>query len=414
MLALQTDITRIIKETLRERGVDFIDQEFIINLFDATLATFELGTTLDPERLEVIAEQVAADLFDNQHLLLQLRQQKAELDTLRNLSLHLSSSLDLKSLLRTIVTDAMVLEETPRTAHIFLYDHEKDELTFGAALDETGIKEESFSKPRQNGLTYKVARSGEWVIVPDMKQHPLYKNAPAEWTGSIVGIPLKVEDRVVGVMSLSRTEVGGFSEANLRLLEILSEQAAIAISNARLHAQVSHEAKSDTMTGLPNRRALDTRLEDEIDHAHRTGYPFAAVMMDLDGFKNVNDNYGHPVGDQVLRTVFNYLNTGIRSSDFLARYGGDELTLLLPKSDLSTARLVTEKLLERLSQFVFPLPDGRNVELGMSGGIAIYPIHGRTPSQLLRAADQALYRAKKHHRGTFQLSTPPTGELEEN
>lgn len=194
-------------------------------------------------------------------------------------------------------------------------------------------------------------------------------------------------------------------------MEILAEQAAIAISKARLHAKVSRQAKQDTMTGLPNRRALDEHLEEELALAHRTGYPFAVVMMDLDGFKEINDNYGHPVGDQVLRTVFNYLNIGLRSNDFLARYGGDELTLVLSKSDMNVATIVTDKLNERLRKFNFPLPDGKNIEVGMSGGIAIYPMHGREPSQLLRAADQALYRAKKYNRGTFKMATPPTGKL---
>lgn len=411
MLALQTDITRIIKETLRERGVDFVDQEFIINLFDATLATFELGTTLEPERLTAVAEQIASDIFNNQHLILQLRQQQAELRTLRNLSLHLSSSLDLGLILHAVVTDAMKLQENSRTAHIFLYDQELDKITFGTALDENGIQEQSFSEPRQNGLTYQVARSGEWIVVPNMRDHPIYVGTPEYWTGSIVGIPLKVEGKVLGVMSTSRADVGEFSESTLRLLEILAEQAAIAISKARLHAKVSRQAKQDTMTGLPNRRALDEHLEEELALAHRTGYPFAVVMMDLDGFKEINDNYGHPVGDQVLRTVFNYLNIGLRSNDFLARYGGDELTLVLSKSDMNVATIVTDKLNERLRKFNFPLPDGKNIEVGMSGGIAIYPMHGREPSQLLRAADQALYRAKKYNRGTFKMATPPTGKL---
>ena len=207
MLALQTDITRIIKETLRERGVDFVDQEFIINLFDATLATFELGTTLEPERLTAVAEQIASDIFNNQHLILQLRQQQAELRTLRNLSLHLSSSLDLGLILHAVVTDAMKLQENSRTAHIFLYDQELDKITFGTALDENGIQEQSFSEPRQNGLTYQVARSGEWIVVPNMRDHPIYVGTPEYWTGSIVGIPLKVEGKVLGVMSTSRADV---------------------------------------------------------------------------------------------------------------------------------------------------------------------------------------------------------------
>ena len=408
MLAEKTNIQMIIKETLRERGVDFIDQEFIINLFDSTMATFNLGTKLDTQQLEEIAEKVANDLFNNQHLLLQLRQQAQELKTLRNLSKEFSSSLDLRAILRTVVSNAMRLQKNPRTAHIFLYNEDTNELTFGAAMDEDGLKETSFSPPRNNGLTAQVARNAEWIVVPDMRDHPIYKNTPSAWTGSIVGIPLIANENVVGVMSISRTNVGDFQESDLRLLELLAEQAAIAISNARLHEQVSRAANRDTMTGLPNRRALDERLENEVDIAHRTGYSFAVVMMDLDGFKNVNDQYGHPVGDRVLRTLFNYLNIGIRSNDFLARYGGDELTLVLRQSDQPIARTVTDKLLARLEKFDFELPDGSTPNLGMSGGIALYPIHGRTPTELIRAADQALYQAKKYNRGTFALAKPMT------
>ena len=134
-------------------------------------------------------------------------------------------------------------------------------------------------------------------------------------------------------------------------------------------------------------------------------------MMDLDGFKDVNDKYGHPVGDQVLQTLFSYLAHGIRTSDFLARYGGDELTLILHQSDIPATKLVTSKMLEKLRKFVFTLPDGSQLNIGMSGGIALYPIHGQTASQLLRAADEALYRSKKHQRGTFLIATPPTGQL---
>ncbi|MBT3322584.1 MAG: GGDEF domain-containing protein, partial [Anaerolineae bacterium] len=124
-----------------------------------------------------------------------------------------------------------------------------------------------------------------------------------------------------------------------------------------------------------------------------------------------NDKFGHPVGDQVLQTLFGYLAQGLRTSDFLARYGGDELTLILHKSDMPATNLVTEKILEKLENFVYTLPDDSKLNIGMSGGIALYPIHGQTASQLLRAADEALYRSKKHQRGTFLIARLPTTQL---
>jgi diguanylate cyclase (GGDEF)-like protein len=212
-------------------------------------------------------------------------------------------------------------------------------------------------------------------------------------------------------MNLSRMTLGGFSASELRLLSLLSDQAAVAISNASLHQMISRQAYSDTLTGLPNRRALDERLEEEVASARRNNYSFAVIMMDLDGFKNVNDTYGHAAGDDVLRIVFNQMARGVRNTDFLARYGGDELTLILSQTEMSSAQIVSEKILEGMKKLKYKLPDGRKLKLGISGGIAIFPVHARNGPDLLRAADAALYHAKKYNRGTFQISRGLTGPL---
>ncbi len=134
-------------------------------------------------------------------------------------------------------------------------------------------------------------------------------------------------------------------------------------------------------------------------------------MMDLDGFKDVNDTYGHSTGDDVLRMVFSQMARGVRNTDFLARYGGDELTLILSQTEMSSAQVVSEKILEGMKKLKYKLPDGRRLKLGISGGIAIFPVHARNGSDLLRAADAALYNAKKYNRGTFQISRGITGPL---
>ena len=118
--------------------------------------------------------------------------------------------------------------------------------------------------PQIQWITYTVARQGETITVEDMQNHPIFTNAPQTWTGSIISIPLKVGDIVVGVINLARSSMGGFSNSELRLLGLLSDQAAVAISNANLHQMISYQAYSDTFTGLPNRRALDERLEEEV------------------------------------------------------------------------------------------------------------------------------------------------------
>jgi diguanylate cyclase (GGDEF)-like protein len=348
-------------------------------------------------------------LIENRALLSLLKQQTEELEALKKLSINLTSSLDLPDVLDAVVTEAMRLIDKARDVNIFLYKNNR--LSYGAALDSDGTRNKPWSKPRSNGLTYTVARGGETIIVEDMRDHPLFENTPPDWTGSIIGIPLKFSENVVGVMNLSRSTTGGFSTSELRLLGLLSDQAAVAISNASLHQLISRQAYSDTLTGLPNRRALDERLEDEVASARRNTYSFAVIMMDLDGFKSVNDTYGHSTGDDVLRLVFNQMARGVRNTDFLARYGGDELTLILTQSDMSSAQIVASKIAETMQKLAYKLPDGKNLELGISGGIALYPIHGRTGPNLLRAADAALYHAKKYQRGSFQIARGFTGPL---
>ena len=393
------------RRALDEQGGSPVEREYLLKLLD--ILTAALGN-YSPESIEN-SHHLVRELIDKRALLSMLKQQTDELDALKKLSINLTSSLDLPDVLDAVVAEAMRLIENARDVNIFLYKNHK--LSFGAALDSDGTRNKPWSKPRSNGLTYTVAHEGETIIVEDMQKHPIYRAAPKELIGSIIGIPLKVGDMVVGVMNLSRSTLGGFSPSELRLLSLLSDQAAVAISNASLHQMISRQAYSDTLTGLPNRRALDERLEEEIQSARRNNYSFAVIMMDLDGFKAVNDTYGHATGDDVLRTVFGQMARGVRTTDFLARYGGDELTLILSQTEMFSAQVVSEKIVEGMKKLKYKLPDGKRLRIGISGGIAIFPVHALNGSDLLRAADAALYQAKKHQRGSFEAARGITGPL---
>jgi len=393
------------RNILEREGGSPAEKESLIKLLDILTVSAE---KISPENNNLI-QNIARELIDHQALLAILKQQTDELDALKKLSIHLTSSLDLPDVLDALVSEAVRLIDNARDVNIFLYKNHK--LSFGAALEADGTRNKPWSKPRSNGLTYTVARSGEMLIVENMKDHPLFQNVPVHWIGSIIGIPLKVGNNVVGVMNLSRSTLGGYSASELRLLSLLSDQAAVAISNASLHQMISRQAYSDTLTGLPNRRALDERLEEEVVSARRNNYSFAVIMMDLDGFKAVNDTYGHSVGDDVLRLVFNEMGRGVRTTDFLARYGGDELTLILSQTEITSAQVVSEKITEGMKKLKFRLPDGKRLKLGISGGIALYPIHARSGPDLLRAADAALYHAKKFKRGSFEVARGITGPL---
>jgi diguanylate cyclase (GGDEF)-like protein len=370
-----------------------------------------LTVSLDDEAFvdDNFAHSLLDAIQENGRILLVVEQQAAELDALKRITRNLTSSLELQEVLDTVVKEALALVKDALDAHIFLFQDEK--LVFGASIKSNGEKNIVYSIPRQNGLTFSVARQKKVIIVEDMRNDPIYADLPAPEAGSIIGIPLMMGTRVIGVMNLARNRVGAFSQSELRLLTLLADQAAIAIINARLHAAVSQQARSDVLTNLPNRRALDQRLEEEIAHASHSGRPFSVVMMDLDGFKVVNDTYGHDVGDDVLRAVASTMAQSLRSTDFLARYGGDEMTLILPETDLPQASFVTRKLQTQLHNLAHPLPDGKTVCMGVTGGIALFPKHADSAPGLLRAADEALYRAKRYSRGNFLPAIEPTGEL---
>lgn len=403
-LKVLADARRILTET---GGSSPVESEQILKLVDVLIDAIQRNAA--PEVAAHSAAQLAADVVQNRNLVFTLKQQADELDALKKLSLNLTSSLDLQTVLDAVVTEAMRLVKNARAARIYLYTGRR--LEFGASLDGQGVRNRPASMPRADGLTNTVARTGARIVVEDMQHHPLYPDAGPDTAGSIIGLPLKTANGTVGVMSVSKSTRGGFSPSDLRLVELLADQASIAIANASLHQAVSQQAYSDTVTGLANRRALDDRLEQEVATARRTGSNFAVIMMDVDGFKRVNDVHGHAVGDQVLRTFFNYLAIGLRSTDFLARYGGDELTLILTQTDPQGARLVVEKILEQVKRFHFDAPDGTQITLGLSCGIALFPNHANTAANLLRAADEALYRAKKQAPGSYVEARGFTGEL---
>jgi len=401
------ELLRIAQEKLAGASYTAEQREQTLRLFHLLLEI--AAGDLKNEEYGRAVSKLLANITKHHNLFAIIQQQAAELEALKRISVNLTSSLQLQAVLDRVVKEAMHLIKDAHDAHIFLY--QDGVLHFGASLDNLGERNKIFSMPRPDGLTYNVARTKETILVDDMRGHPLFKTAPANWKGSIIGIPLKNDTAVVGVMNMALLSNRKFLPSELRLLDLLADQTAVAIINARMHQAMSKEAMSDMLTKLPNRRALDARLENEVSRSKRYGHQFAVLMMDLDGFKAVNDNYGHDIGDIVLHDFAQYLNESKRASDFLARYGGDEMTMILPETDGNSAAELAEKIRQRMEKFTPAMPDGSAPRLGVSGGIAIYPQNAQTASDLLRAADEALYRAKRQARGSFLPARPGTGEL---
>ena len=383
------------------------EKKAILKLIQVLVEARERAT--DQPASDEDAKSITQEVISKHSLMATVKHQADELDALKRISLNLISNLDLQKALEAMATECMGLIKHARAVNIYL--NQRGTLEFGTSLNDSGVRNKPYGAPRKDGLTHSVLKSGKQIIIEDMSKHPLYNTAPSEWHGSIIGTPLKFKDEILGVLNISRKEVGRFSRSELRLISLLADQAAVAIFNASLYKRLTQMANTDSVTGLPNRRALDERLQEEWRIADQTKSSFAVVMMDLDGFKAVNDTFGHNVGDELLYSLFNFLAQKMRNSDFLARYGGDELTLVMRNTDTEAAQAVTQKVIDLMKEYHFAFPKGKEMNLGITAGIAVYPAHAQNPSDMLRAADSALYHAKKYNRGQFVIAKGVTGHL---
>jgi diguanylate cyclase (GGDEF)-like protein len=341
---------------------------------------------------QILANQAAIAL-ENAYLFQHATRSTRELEALYEASLQVNSSLELSKVLIAILKSIISIIRNTRHVHIYLC--EADEIVFGAAMWSDGSTETPWKLPREHGITRKVVESGKIYHIPDYSLHPLYKDSPEEWGRSMVSIPLKIDKRVVGVMNIAFNIKGDVLPDTLRLIELLATQAASAIDKASLHAQVEQQARTDALTTLPNRRAFDERLSDEIRRSSRYKHVFSMLMMDLNGFKLINDTFGHPAGDSALQQVAVFLHEAVRDTDYVARFGGDEFALILPETDQISAQQVAKYIRLEMDEHEFTLPDGEKVSLSACLGVSSFPEHGISSGQLVAVADQKLYEQKR-------------------
>ncbi|HEY0003986.1 MAG TPA: diguanylate cyclase, partial [Pyrinomonadaceae bacterium] len=223
---------------------------------------------------------------------------------------------------------------------------------------------------------------------------------------SMASLPLVKDERLIGALSVYSMELNEYTDDHLRLLETVARLASDALFNAIHHAEAESNALTDPLTGLPNARSMYLRFEQEAARARRTHRAFQVIMLDLDEFKQVNDTFGHKVGDQMLREVAGILQHQLREYDFLSRYAGDEFVAIVPDFVGEQVEELRHRIEAAVSKFSLRVHLDRYARVGISVGSATYGLEGETLDQLLIAADQAMYRAKSAHKQTRR----PEGE----
>ena len=213
-------------------------------------------------------------------------------------------------------------------------------------------------------------------------------------------IPLVSFGQTLGVLALDSAKTDAFRDGDQQSLESVADICATAIQNAHYVDRVKQLAYLDGLTGIFNRRFFELRIMEEIERARRGGLGMAVIMADIDQFKRLNDEFGHVLGDEVLRQVSSLFHQQLRKIDVVCRYGGEEFGILLTQVNPEQALNIAEKLRKMVEGWSFP---GVPRTVTISAGAAAFPQHGTTRDELVRAADSALYAAKQEGRNRVCL-----------
>ncbi len=222
--------------------------------------------------------------------------------------------------------------------------------------------------------------------------------------GPALAAPLRRGHGTVGVIVVEReSSAPAYASDDEAMLVSLAGPAGIAVDNVLLHREAQRLSVTDPLTGAGNLRHMTTTLAREVERASRFDRPLSVLLLDLDHFKNVNDTYGHTVGDAVLRELARRLASVVREVDTVARYGGEEFVVVTPETDTLGAEHLAERICETVREEVFVVGDD-HVPVTVSVGIASLPIHGTASGDLVRAADEGLYAAKRAGRDQWRVA----------
>jgi diguanylate cyclase (GGDEF)-like protein/putative nucleotidyltransferase with HDIG domain len=398
-------------EMLKEGSGTVFDPN-VVRTFLEHLEEFEAEIRercVEPQRVEILSNQSSprvANTDSGPMVYERIRSAHREVITLYDIAQTIGTSLDLRD---TFAVFASRLEDIVSYTTCVLYLVRPDSTDVEAAHVAGRYPEIFKGKELPSG-----AGIAGWVVA---NRHPMHNCDPrldfdvlkvdvpeAYRTATVV--PLMRDDVVLGALAMYSADLSSYTADHLRLMEAVAKLASDAIANAVHHERTETSALTDSLTGLPNSRALRYRFEEESDRARRHRDSFSVLMMDLDGFKAVNDKFGHQAGDQLLREISELLLSHIRSSDFVGRYAGDEFVAILQVGQEEVQEL-SQRIQRAIDRHDFGF-EGSKLFIGMSVGGASFGADGETLDELLLAADRAMYADKTRRKALFAESNSLT------
>ncbi len=360
-----------------------------------------------PRELELAIEKLLHEkrlITENRNLTHWLAITKQELAFFEEVSKTLTSTIELNEVLGAIMKKATPLIKAAAWS-ILLLDEETGELFFektaGKMKGKKKIKKERLKLGE--GIAGWVAREKVPVVVPDVSKDSRFSNRIDRETDfktkSIMCVPIMNKGNILGVLELvNKTTNAPFTRDDLDLVLRIVDHAAIAIERSALYQKMTELSLTDDLTKLFNTRYLNRSLDLEISRASRHHTSLSLIFMDIDHFKHINDNYGHLVGSKLLVEMGQLLLKCLRTVDIVARYGGDEFVMVLPQTHPRSASQIAERVRRAIERNTFLKRDGYSFRITASFGVASYPESAKSKEELLKLADDAMYRVKNQTR----------------
>lgn len=340
-----------------------------------------------------------------------LKDQADRLAVLYEIGKAITSTLEIEDLLELIYNQLSRVISSD-AYFVALYLPETNELDIRILFDQ-GKRFPSTIVDATQGLSSWVVDQKKPLIIKDLRKE--IDNLPVKpilvgekrLSRSWLGVPLLADQDLIGILAVASYEPNSFDEADQLLMEQISQQAALAIQNARIYEEADRQSKIDSLTGVSNHKHLIEMLYQETEKALAGMIPLSMIMLDIDHFKIYNDTYGHMVGDEVLRLTVQAIRSHIKKTDTVGRWGGEEFAIVLPNATITQANMVANRIRRTLSEL--PLFDvgGQTVpKPTISQGIATIPDHTTDADELVIIADRALYRAKERGRDQVAVGVP--------
>jgi diguanylate cyclase (GGDEF)-like protein len=366
-----------------------------------------VGVPQITEQLASANQQLQIELNERQKAQAAAARRERELLALHQATTALLSTLDLQGLLGQILDAATHAIPAAEKGMVHLIARDTGQLQMRAAIGYADSRIQKVNNLESGGYVAKAVQGRKPLLIRDVQREPAlrYNGNISEIRAiqSVIIAPLiHPNSQVLGALSLEASRATAFDENDLHLLVSFAATATTAIYNAQLHGEVQKLAITDALTGLYNRRGFEELGRRELERQRRFGHPLSAMMVDADYFKQVNDNYGHKVGDQVIRAVAKRLVSSLREVDIIGRFGGDEFTVLLPETDLYTALSVAERIVHTVRELPI-IAEQFALQLTVSIGVVKAEANVPNLDALLEQADQAMYTAKQSGRNRVHV-----------